>query len=667
MADYRKWFLALAVVAILLSLGSMPASAQGVINPAFVCNANAGVPPIVRSEGITELVGDLILNCTGGNPTRAGAAVPLSNVQIFLNTNITSRIVGSNSLSEATLMIDEPLPPLAARVPDNTVFVPLGTPPPQVLCTPQGTACPIVGDGFGTPYETIPGTPTVYSGRQFAVNSVTWLGVPIDAPGTANTRVVRITNVRGNACQLGTSSTLIPTQIVMFIAVNGSQQVTINNPQQTVAFIQPGLIVGGTTASGLQCISDNPGLIASGNPITGSDFQIRVTEGFASSFKRRNIALTPDGTTSPAPRAQNIPGYPYNTESGFYNPALFTATPIVGLADFGTRIRLTFNNIGAGVTVFVPVSVNLTSGGVATTPAQPPSPVAPGITTGRLTLVQTDQFGNSAPGFTAVSATVGPGLAQISSSGANSGYAVYEVVNSDVNVIERANINVFVAFISNTSQNLPAPGQSTANVGFAPAGGPLAGIQTADANAPIPRFCDNSTPRNTFSINQCSCNLLFPFVTNQSGFNTGVAIANTSLDPFGTATQAGKVTLYFYGGVSPANPAPAPITTTGAGTLAGIVPAGCELVFTLLNGGGVMPGNCAALVNANSTTTLDLPAHAMAGFQGYIIATSNFQYCHGFAFISDTAATNLAEGYLAIQLDVSTLDRTGVLGENKGH
>src|SRR6202165_5944906 len=104
MADYRKWFLALAVVAILLSLGSAPASAQGVINPAFVCNANAGVPPIVRAEGITELVGDLILNCTGGNPTRAGAPVPLSNVQIFLNTNVTSRIVGSGSLSEATLV-----------------------------------------------------------------------------------------------------------------------------------------------------------------------------------------------------------------------------------------------------------------------------------------------------------------------------------------------------------------------------------------------------------------------------------------------------------------------------------------------------------------------------------------------------------------------------------
>src|SRR5258708_36403675 len=398
-------------------------------------------------------------------------------------------------------MIDEPLPPPAARVPDNTVFVPLGTPPPQVLCTPQGNPCPIVGDGFGTPYETSPGTPTVYAGRQAAVGSVSWNGVPIDAPGTVNTRVIRITNVRANACQLGTSSTLIPTQIAMFISVTGSQQVTINNPQQTVAFIQPGLIVGGTTATLLQCISENPGLIASGNPITGSEFQIRATEGFASSFKRRNIALTPDGTTSPAPRAQNIPAYPYNTESGFYNPALFTATPVVGLADFGTRIRITFNNVGAGVSIFVPVNVPLVIPGTstATTPAQPPSPVAPGITTGRLTLVQTDQFGNSAPGFTAVAATVGPGLAAITSSTATTAYAVYEVVNSDVNVIERANINVFVSFIANTSNNLPAVGSTTANVSFAPSGGPLASIQTADPNAPIPRFCPSPTDRPAFT------------------------------------------------------------------------------------------------------------------------------------------------------------------------
>src|SRR6266849_10106028 len=114
MTDYRRWILALAVVAAVLSLGTTPASAATPA-PAFVCNANAGVPPLVRSEGITELVGDLILNCTGGNPTVLGGPVPLSNIQIFLNTNVTSRIVGSGNLSEATLMIDEPLNPSVSR------------------------------------------------------------------------------------------------------------------------------------------------------------------------------------------------------------------------------------------------------------------------------------------------------------------------------------------------------------------------------------------------------------------------------------------------------------------------------------------------------------------------------------------------------------------------
>ena len=86
------------------------------------------------------------------------------------------------------------------------------------------------------------------------------------------------------------------------------------------------------------------------------------------------------------------------------------------------------------------------------------------------------------------------------------------------------------------------------------------------------------------------------------------------------------------------------------------VPAGQELVFTLSNGGGI-PGG--------STPSVIVPA--TAGFQGYIIATANFQYCHGFAFISDVGAQKLAEGYLAISLDIPGLYRTGNLGENLGH
>ena len=72
------------------------------------CTAKAE-PLTVRAEGVTELVGDLVLRCTGGTPTPAGKPVPLATVQVFLtNTNITSRLLSTDSgLSEATLLIDD--------------------------------------------------------------------------------------------------------------------------------------------------------------------------------------------------------------------------------------------------------------------------------------------------------------------------------------------------------------------------------------------------------------------------------------------------------------------------------------------------------------------------------------------------------------------------------
>jgi|SRR5580704_14796245 hypothetical protein len=655
MADFRKWFLAFAVVALLLGMGTSANAQIGLGVPSFQCTANAAVPPIVRAEGLTELVGDLTLNCNGGTPTLLNQNIPLSNVTIFLSTNVTSRLIGSGGLSEATLMIDEPhaVPGSGnAPVPDQTVQNPPVGSPVQFLCTTpfnsggQGAACPEKGTFVGIPSPSPYATqPNVFSGVQNSASSVVFLGIPIDAPGTAGTRVIRITNIRANAFQLGVSSTLIPSQITAFIAVNGSQQVTINNPTQTVAFIQVGLHVNGATTILLQCEDQLTGLIGGSGPTSPPQLEsIQVFEGFPSSFKRRNIALTADGTTSPAALAQNVPGYPYNTESGFYAPGLFTATPIVGLADTGTKILLRFNNVGAGVSLFVPLTLPLLLADDATqsAPTQPPSPVAPGIPGGQLVLVAADGNGNSGPGFTEATGT--GGLASLTFNG-TAASATYEVVNSDPNATEHADIPVSIAYISNTSQNLPAPGSSTVNVSFAP----LSTDGNASSTDPIPRFGDSSTPLAAFSINLCTCDLLFPFVTNQSGFDTGIALANTSLDPFGTGAQTGTVKLYYFGGTAGGGAAPPPFTTQ-------TVPAGQELIFNLSGGG-------------------NFGVPAVPGFEGYIISVANFQYCHAFAFISDVGAQKLAEGYLAIQLDFPFnlqgagfgFSRTGVNGENEGH
>jgi hypothetical protein len=67
-------------------------------------------------------------------------------------------------------------------------------------------------------------------------------------------------------------------------------------------------------------------------------------------------------------------------------------------------------------------------------------------------------------------------------------------------------------------------------------------------------------------------------------------------------------------------------------------------------------------------------------FQGYVFAICNFQFAHGFAFISDVGARNLAMGYLALIIPdmgsgtrMATPDCQGLgaacaaTGEEEGH
>src|SRR6185436_92573 len=49
--------------------------------------------------------------------------------------------------------------------------------------------------------------------------------------------------------------------------------------------------------------------------------------------------------------SQNIPGAIYNSESNFVFP--ISSSQVAGLADFGTRLKATFNNIPAGTRIFV--------------------------------------------------------------------------------------------------------------------------------------------------------------------------------------------------------------------------------------------------------------------------------------------------------------------------
>ena len=118
-----------------------------------------------------------------------------------------------------------------------------------------------------------------------------------------------------------------------------------------------------------------------------------------------------------------------------------------------------------------------------------------------------------------------------------------------------------------------------------------------------------STPRTNGSPQR----LLFPYITNQAGLDSGIVIANTSSDPFGingATPTAGSCTLNFYGGTtaSPTTP-PAPVST-----------------FNI----------AAGTVYANTVSQI------APTFQGYVIATCNFSNAAGLAFVADVGARTIA-------------------------
>jgi len=758
MADFRKWFYALAVVALLAGL-SIPAAAQGG-STAVNCINGGATTPIVRAEGLTELMGDLVLNCTGGNPTVANQAVPPVNITIILSVNITSKLTAQSLYNEALLIIDEP----NASAPSANSNRPIlncgaaGAPDTGVESGPG--VCSIISDGNPSQtYNGVPnkfgtstcngagsnpvagsfgcGSPNVFQARQGSpfnaglINNISWLGVPVDPPGTGTTRTLRFTNIRGNANQDQIASTFIQVPITAQVAINGSTAFNINIPAQgqVVAFVQKGLItaVRNPRLDFVQCNTEN-GKLATGSAFTfttapgggiggGSNNNtsgapiVRFSEGFATAWKERNVSEiignggTPGNGTftngsyvyngnlsNPADLNQNVPGAIYNTEAGFeYNAAFANPNPNppngigngtatgatntgfplnststgisqAGIATQGTRLFMSFSSIPQGSAVFVPPVVFLFR---QNNTAPSPAIYTPGANTGVAVLVSTDAAGDTtyAPAQTLpAAATAGSAVGTLVPVSNN--LAVYEVLFDDPNSLENVDIPVVVAFVSNLSANppigLPAPGVlAQVTGGFAPFYTSAAAALPQTTSAfPIPRFVPGNAPLGLFEINKCACDLLFPFVASTGGFDSGIAIANTSLDPgatfgFFATPQQGSV-QFFYFGVGNGGAAP-PASQTSA-----VVPAGQVLTYVLSSGGGAIGTGANGLDNRAN------------GFQGYIIAQAAFQYCHAYAFISalggGPTSAGVSEGYLGLILDNAGLDfRTAQAAEALVH
>ena len=677
MADFRKWIIVLFALTLLAGLGS----AQTVPgNSNMVCNFNQTPTLPIRAESLTDATSDIVIGCVGGQVLTEGSPIPQATITVTLNAPITSRLIANSgtaygNASEALLIIDEP----GAALP--VIVAGYGTNATQTLCANPGTGCGgfvhYTASGVAVPVLAggLPGVPNVYQGVVNG-NSVTFFGVPVLPPGTSNQqRTFRITNVRINATGF---SAAVGNVNPVLANVASNNALPLATPTNTVGYVQGSLTtkLSGTPAYStvLQCSGQSAGgSVASG--------MLNYTELFSSAFKTRSVPLTatqysaqsanPTGsalTQNYAPgygsgtlsyaagsygSGQSVPGALFsgnpiniNSESDFIFPIVSggcasgaTTAACAGLADFGTRFKAIFTNIPAGVTVYVAVSntgLAAPAGNSTTAYAQlVSSELAPEVSAA---VTGTATFGGAMNYLPLV--TVG-----------GSATAVWEVITANPNAIDTFSFPVYFGVTKNTT---PAPSAAYVQMWYAPtsnAGANFSAIGALTAQGygyPIPRFVDFSgTPSQILAVVKCQTALLWPYVVTgaTSGFETGLAISNTTTDPFGTAAQNGSCNLYWYGQNSTAAGAAVATATP--------VTYGCDQA-------GANASACVGIgttnIIASGTTWSNIASNLQAVpagdyWVGYVIGVCNFQMAHGYAAITDISVRNIISSYLALVIE----------------
>jgi hypothetical protein len=238
--------------------------------------------------------------------------------------------------------------------------------------------------------------------------------------------------------------------------------------------------------------------------------------------------------------------------------------------------------------------------------------VAPGTSTGVLAQCTANQSGAWVP--CTQDATADGGLYKVPPSG-----EVYWEINASSSLaVESVSFGVAVAF-----QPMAVSVPITAHVlgTFAP----ISTVGTASATEDVPRFVSSGTAIPAYMLRGCGTVLAFQFVTSSVGFDTGIAVTNMALDNpiYNTIGQTGKCTAYFY---TLTGPVPSPKISPS-------LPPGGQWLWTMWS--------------------------YYPNFQGYVLVACEFQYAHGYAFVSNLGLSGddrFAQSYQALVLP----DRTRV-------
>jgi len=265
-------------------------------------------------------------------------------------------------------------------------------------------------------------------------------------------------------------------------------------------------------------------------------------------------------------------------------------------ATAGTRLAITLANVPSNISTYFPLQVTATGATGAGNAEGVLTLITSASATGTGASVPVAAVGGSGP-FAAYGLVTG-------------GVAYYELTTPEVSTtVETYSVPVYFG----ASGSLAASSAVTAAVSFAP-------TNPISTNTSYPNFvvgASTGSPQSASSFVNCTTTLLFPFVANGNGLDTGIAIANTSIDTLGAkgassvTAQAGTCSLTFF-----------PTTQTITSGAVSAVAAGTPIAYTTVSvpTGGVWSSG---MVGAGAS-----------GVVGYMIASCNFFYAHGFAYLS---------------------------------
>ncbi len=526
MLNSRKLVRALALAG-LFALGGVSSYAQ--ICSGLLTTTNLGVRP----EGLTELTGDIVVNCTATSTTPGGGAILPTDFTVLVQ--LTTGVAITNSTTTVN---------------------------PTMTFTP----------GTGTLVNV------AYPGG--LVNAISFQASGV----TSSAFTIGGIRINANAASAAGISSVLATLIITTVSTGGTTVLPLANNPSLVATILPKSlnfsIIGGSSANATTGSAVFPICVSN----TGVSGFFRFTENFSNVLRNQ---------------AQEGPG-----------------------ATNGTYVRIIVSNIPSGITLLVPNGVLTTGNNVLRPISGISGTSATGISTG---YTPNTGAGSTPGGDPSYSGGYGAASSEfiywVESVGASGGGTSNSTATVD---------SLSIPFIARYT------GSPSIGLGTATARGGLGPVGTTTA---IPRFADITDQANSFGTTSCSTTLLYPYVTTAAGFDTGIAIANTTADPSPLATpnQSGTCTINAFG-------------TYGSGAT---VP-----------GAGTTPTINAGTVWAASLTDSPIFAGGSAmgaGFTGYLIAGCSYQLAHGFAFVSTyglSGANSVAQGYLALVLQQNTGSRT---------